>query len=298
MPPVPPCDSIWRCDSLAGPLTFAVTLGILFLALYVRSETRPHHYGLSSARWPANLALSVAAFLIATPVVLGLNALITLGQPEDQRLKEFAVSMQGWEWPFFAFQVMVRAPLLEEILFRGILLGWLRRATLIGHVAVGAATVFVAIEQTGDTPSVWDYYGPGVFAALCAAGYAFFMFRLVRRFRLDRAEIWQWQLTPISFTNDATEPASEEDLRKMRQHRDDDERRRQDWTRQNAWLAVYGSAMLFAVGHTGMWPAPIPLIVLALVLGWLALRTQSLIAPITLHALFNLVSFIALYGTT
>jgi len=39
-----------------------------------------------------------------------------------------------------------------------------------------------------------------------------------------------------------------------------------------------------------------PLMVLGVVLGWLARRTQSLIAPIMLHALFNLVAFFGLYG--
>ena len=36
---------------------------------------------------------------------------------------------------------------------------------------------------------------------------------------------------------------------------------------------------------------------MALVLGWLKYRTQSLIAPITFHALFNLIAFTALYGS-
>ncbi len=66
----------------------------------------------------------------------------------------------------------------------------------------------------------------------------------------------------------------------------------------NAALAIYGTAMLFASVHAGAWPAPIALFPMGLALSWLANRTQSLVGPITFHAAFNLVSFIALYGMT
>jgi membrane protease YdiL (CAAX protease family) len=49
--------------------------------------------------------------------------------------------------------------------------------------------------------------------------------------------------------------------------------------------AIYSTALLFGVFHP--WPTPIPLFVLGLALGYLAYRTQNLIAPIVLHALFN-----------
>ena len=45
------------------------------------------------------------------------------------------------------------------------------------------------------------------------------------------------------------------------------------------------------------WPAPIPLFLFALVVGWLAYRTQSLVPGIVLHMLFNLVaSLVLLYS--
>jgi membrane protease YdiL (CAAX protease family) len=51
--------------------------------------------------------------------------------------------------------------------------------------------------------------------------------------------------------------------------------------------AWFGTAVLFAWVHASVWPSPIPLFVLALGLGYLAYRTRSLVAPITVHALFN-----------
>ncbi len=53
--------------------------------------------------------------------------------------------------------------------------------------------------------------------------------------------------------------------------------------------AVYATAALFGLMHP-TWPTPIPLFVLGLALGWLAVRTNGLIVPVLVHALFNAVS--------
>jgi membrane protease YdiL (CAAX protease family) len=51
--------------------------------------------------------------------------------------------------------------------------------------------------------------------------------------------------------------------------------------------ALYGTSLLFGIMHGFAWPSPVPLFVLALGLGWLMHRTQSLVGPIVLHSLFN-----------
>jgi membrane protease YdiL (CAAX protease family) len=53
---------------------------------------------------------------------------------------------------------------------------------------------------------------------------------------------------------------------------------------------VYASAALFAVVHSTIWPSPIPLFILGLGLGWLAVRTRGVLAPAIVHGLFNAVS--------
>lgn len=53
-------------------------------------------------------------------------------------------------------------------------------------------------------------------------------------------------------------------------------------------------AVLFAAVHGTQWPAPIPLVVLALGLGFLYRRTGGLIAPIAMHATFNGISTVLL----
>lgn len=60
--------------------------------------------------------------------------------------------------------------------------------------------------------------------------------------------------------------------------------------------AVYASSLLFAAVHWNAWPAPIPLFFLALFLGTAAARTQTLVAPLLLHAAFNATTVVAVLG--
>ena len=67
--------------------------------------------------------------------------------------------------------------------------------------------------------------------------------------------------------------------------------------RNTAWGSLFASAVLFAWVHVSVWPSPVPLVWLALGLGWLAWRSHSLAGAIVLHAVFNAVACAALlYG--
>jgi membrane protease YdiL (CAAX protease family) len=57
--------------------------------------------------------------------------------------------------------------------------------------------------------------------------------------------------------------------------------------------AVYATAAFFALMHS-TWPNPVPLFVLGLGLGWLAVRTNGLFVPVLVHGLFNAVSAVYL----
>jgi membrane protease YdiL (CAAX protease family) len=62
-----------------------------------------------------------------------------------------------------------------------------------------------------------------------------------------------------------------------------------------AWLAIVLTSLVFAYVHASQWPAPIPLFVLALVIGKVYERTGSLIAAIFMHATFNGLSMLLLF---
>ena len=61
-----------------------------------------------------------------------------------------------------------------------------------------------------------------------------------------------------------------------------------------AWRAVAADAALFAAMHAQTWPSPVPLFLLALALGWVAVRTRSLVGPVLMHGAFNAVSVVYL----
>ena len=61
-------------------------------------------------------------------------------------------------------------------------------------------------------------------------------------------------------------------------------------------LLIIGSSALFAGMHVSPYAHPRPVFVLALVLGWLFVRTRSLTVCIVAHSVFNGVGLAALYA--
>jgi membrane protease YdiL (CAAX protease family) len=154
------------------------------------------------------------------------------------------------EWIALAFAAVVVAPVLEELVFRGVLQRWLGTLTWGGAGAIVAAFALAVLQRGSAFREAWSERQaeemlqaalPALFVLAMLPGY-FVVQRLSR--------------TPNGG-------------------------------------AVYGTALLFAAVHSS-WPHPIPLFVLGLGLGWLAYRTQSLIAPIVLHSLFNGVACVEL----
>src|SRR5205814_1518763 len=56
--------------------------------------------------------------------------------------------MMPIEWVLLLVQAIVLGPILEELLFRGVLLGWLRRASLVGHGVLVAMILLLTMAST------------------------------------------------------------------------------------------------------------------------------------------------------
>lgn len=65
---------------------------------------------------------------------------------------------------------------------------------------------------------------------------------------------------------------------------------RRQAVRWRRWGGLAASAGVFAALHAAVWPSPLPLFVLGMGLGWLALVTRGIFAPALVHGLFNAVS--------
>lgn len=297
-----------------SPLMFFLVLALIFATLWGMSRTRPRHYGLSLARWPQNIVQGVLLFALATPAVLIVYGFLVFLFQGEQAHELQRIAEEGlWpgEWVLLGLLACVVAPVMEELLFRGLLQGWLRRASLAGHVMVCIWSLFMAAMPLGAAyegnekapPLDVAWWGLGFTGAIVAV-YAFCFYRVWKGL-LREGPLYMMIPAPeevlrkraeVNRNGDEVEGDSEEDEEDEEEEpllRIDPERWA-EFERGNVRLSILGSAMLFAAMH-GAWPSPIPLFILGLILGWLAYRTQSLIGTMTLHACFNAVAFGALF---
>jgi len=301
-----------------APLTLPLLFAVYFWLLHWRHRTYPTHVGLTPARWKANVRLGLAAFCLTTPPVLGLYllALLVTNQTPHPFEKIAREGLFGFEWALLGFSAIVAAPLLEEWLFRGLLQGWLRRASPIGHLVVAACALCLGSvpfyeslqQQEGQLalvhglqagapqalaaldpqvpPVLWESL---VFAAVVVGVYLAGVWRLWR-------PVFQSGLHHFvepSVSENANPAGGVQPLEGETPVLLPSGPRWEEFKMANARWAIVGSGMLFALSHAA-WPSAVALTPLGLVLGWLAYRTQSLVPGILLHALFNAVAFIVL----
>ncbi len=269
-------------NALCLPLQAAVVL----VALRLVHGAGPRDIGLMPARAVQDTVVGYLAWLVLTPLALVVYwvVVLVLGQQKHQLPFE----------PFLiVFVTVLAAPVWEELLFRGLLLPWQTHRGGEAQLAVAAAALMVAVAYLLSTTRDGTNPGPVLFVLAMLPGYALIPY-LHRRPRDEPA--------PPSEPGQRT--TSEETIRERREQGsslppvppDWAERLRHRWEGYlqlaeqpgvNALLAIYGNGLLFATFHAGAWPSPIPLFLLGVGLAWLAHRTQSLVAPIVTHALFN-----------
>ncbi len=263
--PAPVQKTLWT-KTLASPIIVAGT----FLILYSLSRTRPSQLGMTTGRISRNIVLGWLAWFPLTVLTLILFAVVKLWieaqkHPVEMLGKQSILA----EWLLGILVVVVFAAFEEELIFRGVLQGWLQRCSPIGHLVLAGSTLFVSIadflQQTKEKPVEFNL-GAFIFALILIAGYLWVV-RMAEGERKKEEMGKQNSLIPSSG---------------MRVRR------------ASAYAAIFGSSMLFAVFHSQVWPTPIPLFFLGLGLGWLAYRTQSLVSSITVHVLFNSVAFLVL----
>jgi membrane protease YdiL (CAAX protease family) len=197
------------------------------------------------------LAFAVLAWVVLTPLVLVFHVgVVQVFTALDWKADEHPLTQfrEGalLDQAIFMLQACVAAPLIEEVLFRGLLLPW-----VIGGRERGAGVSAPLFAP----PSVRPWLVMG-FAALVAAntgkpGPMIFVGVLAG----GLAVVWVA-------------------VRRGKRH----------------VRGVYATAAFFAAVHSGVWPSPVPLFLLALGLGWLAVRTRGVLVPFVVHGLFNAVS--------
>jgi membrane protease YdiL (CAAX protease family) len=250
--------------ALAAPLQVASILGFL----YMISGTRPYQVSVTTNRIGRNALLGVLGCVLLAPVVEGLFLLVEWlllhlepGGLTDHPFTELAQKnalAPVERFLLLPLAAVVAAPVVEELLFRGVVQRWARGRWWGGHATMGGAAALVLYGRSEAISKLMDAGGtPGWSALLEALAPALFVLALVPIF------LWVFRASRTPFGP-----------------------------------ALFGTSLLFAAVHSSVWPSPVALFVLALGLGWLAERTQSLVGPIVLHGLFNGIACVQLIWFT
>ena len=247
--------ALWA-NLLALPLTLAL---LWFTARTLYPKWKPALAGNGSTA--GKLWLAVLAWLAIAPVVLVFNSAV------NEVFKHFGVSpgttpltKLGNRPPvdqvLFVLEACIAAPLREELFFRGILLAWCIGRTK--SLATGVSPLTAARP--------WFVMHAAILLAVI----------LTPQPPADgSSRDWVKTLAPVVFAGLLAVGLALLGVTR---------------TPGRGACAVYATAAFFAVVHSAVWPNPIPLFMLGLGLGWLAVRTNGILVPVIVHGLFNAVS--------
>lgn len=250
--------------SAAGNVATVIVIPLLLAAT---SGARRRDFGIEGPGMGRQVLRGVVAYPLLAPCVFGLMLVCvaiwgkTPHPLEDAMVKDRSPGTVA----LLAFAGVVMAPLSEELLFRGVLLGWLTR------VALGArsrpkpptepdwAAAAGEAPDSSETPVEGSFHDPISVEAVDA--------------------YVENPYLPPQASIVAAHPA--------------DDRESSGIVRMV--VANVAVSAVFAALHGAQWPAPVPLFVLSMGLGFLYQRTGSLIGPIALHMTFNGISTLLMF---
>ncbi len=207
-----------------------------------------------------DLVLGGMIFFMIVPLILAVQTLLTqYVKYEHQTLNLLSEEpnlsgiFAGW------FTAVLVAPICEEVFFRSVLQGWLQR--------IDPKSWFTPDDST----SAADQF------AVIGGGYH----KIEGRPAVKTAETRQASRVGSLQTGQTVNPYGTSTI--------DDHYQPKLVTRDSVstWMPILLSALLFAAMHIGQGPAPIPLFLLGIALGFVYYRTHSLVACITIHMLLN-----------
>lgn len=234
-------------SAIVFPFQFLSIFGVLWTA----SRTRPADLGLSPRRLGSVLSLATVTWLVVAPAVLLLNVLIQLSYLQW-------VPGGPSQHPFAEMFALGLSTMEQVLIFLLAIVG----APLLEE------TLFRGLLQPWSSEAWrrWTVIGVAGILALFARG------SLALSLGSTASWIsWLDVLLPLLFLVAVMLALLWMERREV----------------SVQWRAIVSTSVLFAFIHIDHWPSPIALFFLSIALGWLAVRTGSLVAPIALHMLFN-----------
>jgi membrane protease YdiL (CAAX protease family) len=241
---------------------FPFQIATVFYLCFRTGRGRLYQIGFDESDLPRRLLLGWLFWICATPIILALGAYVEWlyrellnTSPEEHPLEKIAKEhLNGIDWVMVIALAMGVAPFLEEILFRGVLQAWATKRMRRGELLMHASLILVIFLRGGKLANAVSRQDWSELA-IEAIPLVFVFLMLPATF-----------IARFLFKGIKPEVVT----------------------------SIFGTSMLFAMAHAFAWPTPIPLFFLALCLGYLAYRTQSIIPGILVHSLFNGVAVVTM----
>lgn len=243
------------------------------LLCQTRYQTTAMLFGDPSNWRSRSLVIAAKAFCMVVPAILALQAVLSMLVPyKHATLDQLAENFSAWTMLATWFGAVLAAPVCEEILFRGMLQGWLQRikfgaaadqgfAELLGgwpnSRVDGGCRISADEEETGPAPS----------RQIQAAQFPVPPVEALKVPEFDREN-------PFAATSANSGQIANEN-------------RAPGIGRIGWWMPVVASALMFALVHVGQGLAPISLFFFGIALGFLYRYTGSIIPSILLHMMLN-----------
>ena len=241
-----------------GAAIDVILLFMLPLLLIATTRSPLRDLGLSFEQWWLQAAVGLVALLAIQPVVYGVQfAMTTIWENHTHPLQKMVLEEFSPGVPQLSILLaVIVAPVFEEIMFRGIIQSWLIRLGTVGRHKRLRADAENAV-----IPSIDELTPDPEWHAEPAPS--------VKEF------------AAAAVTMPSPQPETIDD----------------SFGRRRAEMAgIVLTSLIFAAVHGPQWPAPIPLFILSVVIGYVYQRTGSLIAAICMHAAFNGFSTVLLLG--
>lgn len=249
-----------RVGLLSSLLAFPLQIVSVVLLLRQASGTRMHQLGLTDEAWQRNVVIGAIAFVLVTPLTLAIFNVVEM--------------LTSTLFPGSAKEHLLQQLVKSNVLSDAELILVVVRPVIVA--AILEELLFRGVLQSWLAKRSWGGDVAMGLALLCALPQKseHWDSLLYGDDWAKRAEI----LMPVAFVL-CMLPVFV-------------------WIRERQVTpvpsALFGVSLLFGMVHTFAWPSPVPLFVLGLSLGYLRARTQSLVGPIVLHALFNTVGCLML----
>jgi len=245
-----PGDTLsWAMILMASGQLLATLLAVgIFLVRYRKLSV----IGWQPDNLGRDLRIGLIAFAMVVPTILFLQWLLVLAFPyEHPTMELLAKNATGLTLLATWFSAVIAAPICEEIFFRGVLQAWLQRLGrgATDHVLTGGWDR----QRSADAAAISKPMANASGARSRAGNIS------KNPYQSPKSPALDWVITDSADRS---------------------------WTSDAVWPILITSA-LFALAHAGQGPAPIPLFVFGIALGYLFRRTGSIVPCIVLHMMLN-----------